>query len=59
MNRDEIAQGLRALAMGRPNHPSTEALVDALAVLLATPEERLEATVRDEPEAPVKAKKAK
>lgn len=57
MNRDEIAQGLRALAMGRPNHPSTEALVDALAVLLAAPEERLEAVVRDEPAA--KPKKAK
>lgn len=38
MNKEDIATALRMLAMGRANHPATEALVDALAALLAKPE---------------------
>lgn len=60
MNKEDIATGLRMLAMGRANHPATDALTDALAVLLATPEERLSLTVQDvEAKPELKAKKAK
>ena len=49
MNREDIALGLKMVAMGRLNHPAADALCDALAVVLANPEERLAMTVQDSP----------
>lgn len=55
MNQEEITLALRMLAMGRANHPATLVLIDALAVVLASPEERLAMTVQDAPMAVVDA----
>lgn len=49
MTREEIALGFRMVAMGRPNQEHAEKLIDALAVLLADPEEHLAQAVQDEP----------
>ena len=48
MNKEQIELGLKMVAMGRLNHPATLDFVDALAVVLATPEERLAMAVQDE-----------
>lgn len=55
MTRDEIALGFRMVAMGRPNQEAAEKLIDALAVLMASPEERLATVVQDAPADPVEA----
>lgn len=52
MTRDEIALGFRMVAMGRPNQEAAEKLIDALAVLMASPEERLATVVQDAPAEP-------
>lgn len=52
MTRDEISLGFRMVAMGRPNQEAAEKLIDALAVLLASPEERLASVVQDAPADP-------
>lgn len=41
MTLDEILLGFRMIAMGRPNQEYAQKLAEALAVVLATPEERL------------------
>ena len=48
MNKEQIELGLKMVAMGRLNHPALLDFVDALAVVLATPEERLAMAVQDE-----------
>ena len=39
MTKDDIKAALRMVAMGRPAHPAVDALVDALAEVLAPPPE--------------------
>ena len=41
MTLDEILLGFRMIAMGRPNQEAAQKLAEALAIVLANPEERL------------------
>jgi hypothetical protein len=49
MSHEEISMAFRMIAMGRHNHETVQKLSELLAVVLATPEERLALTVQDEP----------
>lgn len=49
MTLDEIRLAFRMIAQGRPHQEMGEKLAEALAVVLANPEERLALTVADEP----------
>ena len=52
MNHDDITIALRMIAMGRVNAEQVLQLAHGLAVVLATPEERLAAIAQDEESAP-------
>jgi hypothetical protein len=55
LNLEDIQLAFRMISMGRPHQEAAQKLAEALAVLLASPEERLASMVVEEPKTPIES----